>query len=1210
MKRVRFGLLTASLLTMFAHLAAGQATPMICTPSSLNGTARAEGLTELVSDLLITCSGGTPNFATTSAAPTVTLTLTLPQPITSAAVGGGGVSDALLLIDDPGTAGANPLTPGFGNNAPPTVCATPLTGCVAFPNAVLSPAGAVPVMTSLPSPLGAPTVNPAAANVLQGVVNGNAVTFFGVPVLPPGTTTARTFRITNVRINASSGPIGNVVGAITVAGASAGLFSFTQAQATLATVQSGLTIGGTGLSYSNCNTVNYVYAGNISFRENFASAFRTRVAATGAANSGQTNSIVQNIPGTYFSESGYEIPLPQGVIAGQAAFGTRLKAVFNNVPAGVRIFVSFTNVNGSNAASPGTPPAIYNTAAVGSSNPTSFAELVGGAENLADTVTFPAAVPTVSTANSGPSPAGMPYVELPVNGGSVTAVWEVLNTNTSANETLTFAVWAIIPAGAPPSVTNASLSFAPTGAAANGAVPGFFNPNPAGAGFGILACIAPAGNPVTTISTGNLATANPQGLAVDLAGNLVVADTFNNRMIRITPAGNATVIAGLSSPPGAGYSGDGGLATNAQLNTPMGVAVDSSGNIFIADSNNGRIRKIATNGIITTVAGNGTAGFAGDGGPATGAQLNRPTGVAVDAAGNLYIVDGNNSRIRVVNTGGVISTIAGTGVNGFSGDGGPATAAQLFLPSSIAIDAAGNLFITDGGRVRKIAPDGIINSMAGGGCCNNLGDGGPATAATLNNPSSVALDPSGNIYIADTNNNRVRVVNGAGIINTVVGTGVAGAGPNQVAFPRAVAVDPRGTLYIADSPNAGRIQRLTLFEGSVSISSASGPPGSVVPVALTLNLNSGISLDSLGVTVEVASGSGTLSFTPATGISGPISSTAVPGSIALAWNGNIAAAPVSGTVQLGTISVPIPANASLGTQFNMTISQVSGDLTAANGTLTPVPLTAGAPAILTVQNCNYLVGDGYPSNNPLTNTSCGQFGDNQLTFEDVIVILRVWGQAPGWSVPACTDLFDALDAFPPDNPPRVGGDGQITLADVQVVLNKWANLDPSRPRRASGSFFRFPACAGAPAPAISLQMAPRRTVRPPRPELPPAGSIQLGGAEVHGSQMRVPVYLRSSQDLTGAGIAVGWAGPGPAKLRFVEGLAGKPGLLDTGLDGIITAAWLHSFPATAGKPILLGYLEWDLAQGIAPGQLRIYNAEGTGANSTPLRLEWQDASLQ
>ena len=1208
MKRVPFALLTAALLTLFADLAAAQATPIICNLSSLNTIARAEGQTELVGDLLITCTGGATNVASNTAVPTVNLTVTLPQTITSAAVGGGGVSDVLLLIDDPGTA-VNAVVPGFGNGAPPTVCATPLTGCAAFPNTVLTAAGPVAVMTGIPSPLGAPVANPPAGNVLPGVVAGNEVTFFGVPVVPPGTTAARTYRVTNVRINASAGAVGPVVASIAVTGAAAGLFSATQTQATVATVQGGLAIASTGLSFSNCNALNFAYAGNISFRESFASAFRTRVAATAAANSGQSNSIVQNVPGTFFAESGYEIGLPQGGIAGQAGFGTRLKAIFNNIPAGVRVFVSFTNVNGSSAASPGTAPTIFNTVAVGSSNTTSFAELLAGPENLADTTVFPAAVPTVSTANSGPSPAGMPYVELTVTGGSATAVWEVLNTNSAANETLTFAVWAIIPAGAPPSATNVNLSFAPNDGAAVGVVPGFINPNPASGSFGISACVAPAGNPVTTVSTGTLAMANPQAAAVDSAGNLLVADSFNNRIIRITPAGNATVIAGLGFPPGAGYSGDGGLAANAQLNTPLGVAVDSSGNIFIGDSNNSRIRKIGTNGIITTVAGNGTFGFSGDGGPATSAQLNRPSGVAVDAAGNLYIVDNSNSRIRMVNTSGVISTIAGTGVNGGAGDGGPAIAAQLFLPTSIAIDAAANLYVTDSGRVRKIVVGGNINTVAGGGCCNNLGDGGPATAATFNNPNGLALDPSGDIFIADTNNNRIRVVTAAGIINTVVGNGIPGNAPNQVNFPRGVAVDPHGILYILDSNN-NRIQRLTLFEGSVSVSSAAGPPGSVVPVALTLNLNSGISLDSLGVTVQVSSGSGTLSFTPATGISGPISSTAVPGSIALAWNGNIGAAPVSGTVPLGTISVLIPANAPLGSQFNMAISQVSGDLTAANGTLTPVPLSAGAPAVLSVQNCSYLVGDGYPGNNPQINNSCGQFGDNQITFEDVIVILRVWGKAQGWAVPACTDLFDALDAFPPDNPPTVGGDGQITLADVQVVLNKWANLDPSRPRRASGSFFRFPACAGAPAPAISLQTAPRRSVRTPRPELPSAGAIQLGGAEVHGSQMRVPVYLRSSQDLTSVGISVGWAEPGPAKLRFFDGPAGKPGLLDTGLPGMVAAAWLHSLPATAGKPILLGYLEWDLAQGIAPGQLRIYNAEGTGAKQTPLRLEWQDASLQ
>ena len=204
----------------------------------------------------------------------------------------------------------------------------------------------------------------------------------------------------------------------------------------------------------------------------------------------------------------------------------------------------------------------------------------------------------------------------------------------------------------------------------------------------------------------------------------------------------------------AGYSGDGGLATNAELNNPYGVAVDSNGNIYIADTNNNRIRKVnSTTGIITTIAGNGTAGYSGDGGLATNAELYYPYGVAVDSNGNIYIADTYNNRIRKVNsTTGIITTIAGNGTAGYSGDGGPATNAQLNYPYGVAVDSSGNIYIadTDNNRIRKVnSTTGIITTIAGNGNPGYSGDGGPATNAELYDPSGVAVDSNGNIYIAD-----------------------------------------------------------------------------------------------------------------------------------------------------------------------------------------------------------------------------------------------------------------------------------------------------------------------------------------------------------------------------------------------------------------------------------------------------------------------------
>ena len=229
---------------------------------------------------------------------------------------------------------------------------------------------------------------------------------------------------------------------------------------------------------------------------------------------------------------------------------------------------------------------------------------------------------------------------------------------------------------------------------------------------------------------------------VDAAGNLFIADGSNNRIRKVDPAGTISTVAGTGVGGGFGFSGDGGPATGAQLNAPFGVFVDAAGNLFIADVGNHRIRKVDPAGTISTVAGTGVggfSGFSGDGGPATEAQLHFPAGVFVDAAGNLFIADASNHRIRKMDPAGTISTVAGTGVEGFSGDGGPATEAQLHFPAGVFVDAAGNLFIADASnhRIRKVDPAGTISTVAGTGTAGFSGDGGPATGAQLNGPSGV-----------------------------------------------------------------------------------------------------------------------------------------------------------------------------------------------------------------------------------------------------------------------------------------------------------------------------------------------------------------------------------------------------------------------------------------------------------------------------------------
>jgi sugar lactone lactonase YvrE len=295
---------------------------------------------------------------------------------------------------------------------------------------------------------------------------------------------------------------------------------------------------------------------------------------------------------------------------------------------------------------------------------------------------------------------------------------------------------------------------------------------------------------------------NPTGVAVDSAGNVYIADRYNHR-IRKVSNGTIGTVAGNGSQ---GYAGDNGPATSAQLFWPAGVAVDSAGNLYIADTGNNVIRKVS-NGVITTVAGNGTFNYSGDGGPATSATLNNPTGVAVDAAGNLYIADLNNHRIRKVSNG-VITTVAGNGVGGFSGDNGPATSAELTYPEGVAVDFAGNLYIADNyTQVIREVTNGVITTVAGSLTQGYTGDNGPATSAQLNDPTGVAVDSAGNLYIADNGNNAIRVVSN-GVIATVAGNGTLGnSGDNgaatsaELSTPTGVFVDSFGNLYVADSGN-------------------------------------------------------------------------------------------------------------------------------------------------------------------------------------------------------------------------------------------------------------------------------------------------------------------------------------------------------------------------------------------------------------------------
>jgi sugar lactone lactonase YvrE len=380
----------------------------------------------------------------------------------------------------------------------------------------------------------------------------------------------------------------------------------------------------------------------------------------------------------------------------------------------------------------------------------------------------------------------------------------------------------------------------------------------------------------------------PRGVSLDAGGNLYIADTSNDRIRRVDAASGivTTVVGGTQ-----GSSGDGGPAISAELSYPEGVTSDAAGNLYIADTLNNRIRKVdAATGIITTVAGNGTGGFGGDGGLATNALLDVPAAVALDTSGDIYVADtGNNCIRRVDAITGIIITVAGDGNAGFSGDGGPATKAELTTPFGIAVDASGNLYIPGDLRIREVsAATAIITTIAGNGIQGYSGDGGPAVDAEFWDTEGVTVDTSGNLYIADTADGTIRRVSAAtGIIITVAGDGVDGYGGDggpttsaELHYPEDAALDGAGNLYIADTwnnrvrvvrPNTPEITTnttltavsTTLTVGQTLTLTATVTQASGGTPAGTVTFNNGTV--SLGSATLNGSGVATLTFTPAVG---------------------------------------------------------------------------------------------------------------------------------------------------------------------------------------------------------------------------------------------------------------------------------------------------------------------------------------------------------
>ena len=580
-------------------------------------------------------------------------------------------------------------------------------------------------------------------------------------------------------------------------------------------------------------------------------------------------------------------------------------------------------------------------------------------------------------------------------------------------------------------------------------------------------------------------TNEPYGAVKDANGNLYVVEARGHRVRKITPSGTLSTFAGTGVP---GYAGDGGQATSAQLNWPQGLVLDGSGNLYIADTGNNRVRKVTPAGIITTFAGTGVYGYSGDDGPATSAKLADPTAVAVNSQGNVYIADSDNNRIRMVSTSGAITTVAGNGTEGFAGDGQAATSAKISYPKAIALDNAGNLYIADANnyRVRMVSKAGTINTVAGNGTSGNSGDNGPATSAQLNYPGGVAVDPAGNIYIADSYSNRIRLVNTSGTIYTVAGGSGAtlgDGGPANLSYlsdPVNISIDGAGVVYIADSgdnlvrtltpvgtapvltvtsSHAGMLTPGASGQFTLTVSNAALAGATSGTIAVTDIAPAGLTITSMGgsgwtcnlpnctSSAVVASGASYPDITVGFSVGDSIAAQ-VTNQVAVSGGGGLPTGAEDFVLTAPALSISLTHCGTLIAGLSSSAYTITVRSTGIGTTVGTVGVQETVPVGLTLVSMS---GQGWNCTSGSTLCTRSDPLPAGAIYPPVTVRVSVAGDAPssvtsqastgGGGAPTVT--VSDVTAIAPANTPDLSGGGVVDVSSLQSILNEVLGLSPA-----------------------------------------------------------------------------------------------------------------------------------------------------------------------